>query len=288
MTLLERQGIRISKPLDRVSKINVENCLHVIQYALQNLDEPCPQFSGTGIVIAAGGKYLKYAYATVRIIRSFTDLPVQIWHIGADELPSNDKFRELDVEWVDAKLHFIKDNWKNRTGWAAKWIAVQRSPFQHVLLLDADSSPAFNPDEMFSSREYLEHGCIMWPDVQVNRSDMVYPCFGIPKGFPPEIEAGQVFLDKTAHWNSLRFAAWLNSHSFFHRIVWGDKDLLSLAMAKLGERFTLGPKALPDQTGITHFWPDGRVAFNHVMHPKRADVPIPEPHATLWKEYTHD
>ncbi len=77
-------------PVEWRIQLTVSNANRHLQMAMaRQRRELVPKFSGTGIVMCAGGKrYLRMAFQTLNQLRdSGCSLPVQIWHLGAQELP---------------------------------------------------------------------------------------------------------------------------------------------------------------------------------------------------------
>lgn len=261
--------------LERITKITESSALALINYAIGHLDERMPQLSGTGCVIVAGGPYLPPAYASVYRLRELGwNQPVQIWHLGEKEITSQarEKFGPLEVEFVDAQKVCEQYPMRILNGWTVKGMAVTRSPFRHVLLLDADSYAQRNMKELFMSRQYNETGLVLTPDINKNRpNDNIFPMLGIkiPLNYR-EGESGQILCDKVRSWKPLQLMNFLNSHSdFFYRHFHGDKETWPLAWMRMNVPFHMTPNCAWIDDGMQHYWFDGTEYTHHACHPKR-------------------
>lgn len=285
------RGAAISHPIHRITKVTPDSCMAILHHVLPLFDEPCPDCGGTGIVMVAGGPYLKYAYASVVLTRQVTDLPIQIWYLGDHELTDDDraKFDGLEVQFVNANLLLKEHPMVNWGGWQAKSFAVAYCPFQHVILLDADCHPLVDPDPLFDTPEYKKTGCIMWPDLNVCRkNDMVFPAMALryENNFQ-EMEVGQLLIDKKRLWPAVRLAVWMNSHSeCFYTLLYGDKDQWQFAMKKLDIPFTVGDMPRWQGWGMIHRF-NGENVFRHLMNLKRSALPGPSDYVDLLNQYTN-
>lgn len=273
MTPIRSKGYLANPDLHRITKIHPDQLLHVMPYILGLLNEPCPPCDGTGIVMVAGGRYLRWAYASLRKTREVTDLPIQIWHLGEDEVTPEDrqKFADLDVEFVNAHSFLDEHPMQNFGGWQCKSFAVAYCPFEKVILLDADCHPLVDPEPLFDTPEFKSTGIIMWPDLnKCRKDDMIFPCLGL--ALDPnfqEMEAGQLLLDKKRLWPAVRLTVWMNSHSeCFYQLVFGDKDLHQMALRKLGRSFSVADMPTWIGSGMIHHW-KGQPVFRHLMEGKR-------------------
>ena len=268
------KGYLANPELHRIGKISPMQLLPLLSYVMPLLRDPCPPCEGTGIVMVAGGKYLRWAYASIRKTREVTDLPIQIWHLGEAEVTPEDrrKFDDLDVEFVNAHEFLDEFPMHRLGGWECKSYAVAHCPFRQVILLDADCHPIVDPEPLFETQEFKDTGIIMWPDLnKCRKDDMIFPCMGlaVDPDFQ-EMEAGQLLVDKKRLWEAVRFTVWMNSHSeAFYQIAFGDKDLHQMALRKLGLPFSVGD--IPDWigSGMVHRF-RGEPVFRHLMEGKRS------------------
>lgn len=276
--------------IDRVTKINESRCLAVVNWAVARLTEPEPPVSGTGCVMVAGGKYLRPAWAAVAKLRESWPHPIQIWHLGAAEVHgAPGKFARFGVEFVDAQEVRKKHHMNDLTGWTAKGFAVKHCPWQHVLLLDADSYVQRPIHKLFEWSHYRRTGLVLTPDIKKNRpNDNMFPLIGLklPKEYT-EAEAGQVLVDKLKCWKAVQLMNWINSNgpSFFYRLFHGDKESWPLAWMKLDMPFSMTPPCHWTGVGMQHFWFDSEKFTHHVCDPKRAGSRYPEEIHSLMQEY---
>lgn len=183
---------------------------------------PEGKFSGRGVVISGGGKYWPSAYVTVRMLRHVgCDLPIQVWYLGAAE--RDDSYDALlapfGVEVVDTLAHPQAALTRNLTGFAghppfqAKSFAVLHSPFEEVLMLDADNYPCRNPTDLFNSSGYRKTGGIFWPDGAFTNKLTRWEQWGVKK-FGPDCgwETGQYVIHKRLAWRQINMARWYDDH----------------------------------------------------------------------------
>jgi len=217
-------------------------------------------FEGRGIVICAGGlRYFTSAWVCIHVLRQVgCTLPIQMWHLGPNEMDERMKglVGPLNVTCVDA--HEIRKIFPARilNGWEVKPFAIIHCPFQEVLLLDADNMPLVNPEFLFVTPQFEEHGAIFWPDLgRLNSRRMIWDLCGVAYRDEPEFESGQVVLDKRRCWEALALTMYYNEHSdFYYRHVHGDKETFHMAFRKLDKSY-----AMPGR-GMDH---QGRSLFQH-------------------------
>jgi len=228
------------------------------------------RYGGRGIVICAGGvKYFTCAWVCLNMLRRLgCTLPVQLWYLGKEELDDDMRalVAPLGAECVDA--HRLRKRWPMRRlgGWELKPYAMVHSPFQEVLFLDADNVPVVNPEYLFETPEYREHGAIFWPDYgQFERTAVVWQSCGLPRPAGPEFESGQLLVDKQRCWRALNLALWFNAHSdFYYQYLHGDKETFHLAFRKTQTPFALVPVPIQPLVGTMcqHDF-QGRRVFQH-------------------------
>jgi hypothetical protein len=285
----QSKGYLANPDLHRIGKIHPDQLLHVLNYAMPLMVEECPPCSGTGIVMVAGGKYLRWAHASIRKAREVTDLPIQIWHLGEAEVTPEDreKFADLDVEFVNARDFQEEHPTFQKGGWETKSYAVAYCPFERVLMLDADCYPLVDPELLFETPEFKSTGVIMWPDLfKCRKDDMIFPCMGLR--YDPnfqEMEVGQLVINKKQLWRAVYLTTWMNSHSeCFYKLGFGDKDQWQMALRKIVLPFTVGEKATWMEWGMRHNW-DGEAVFCHAMNLKRGSIPGPADYMELLGQY---
>ncbi len=202
-------------------------------------------YAGRGIVICAGGvRYFPGAWVCIQMLRRLgCTLPIQLWHLGEDEMDEGMKsiVAPLNVETIDAAAMRLKRPARILGGWELKPYALLHSPFQAVLLLDADNVPVVNPEFLFETSQYRETGAIFWPDYgRLEKTEVIWDSCGLPRPEGPEFESGQIVLDKMRCWRALRLCLWFNENSdFYYQYLHGDKETFHLAFRKLNQPFSL-------------------------------------------------
>ena len=146
---------------------------------------PKDRFAGRGIVICGGGaKYLPSVYVLVRLLRHLRcGLPVEVWHLGEQEMPAAMRklLEKLDVVCVDGLAMRRVHPARRLGGWELKCYALLHCAFAEVILLDADNCPVRNPEVLFTTPQYCEHGAIFWPDyTRFAKGQAVWLASGIP------------------------------------------------------------------------------------------------------------
>lgn len=205
-------------------------------------------FSGSGIVICAGGSVmLANAYVLVRALRDIhkSALPVEIWHLGAVEMPGflAAMFEELGCVIKDARLHECAENPKIHDGWQLKTYALKHSSFEQVILLDADQVPLHDPAVLLKWPEFTRTGAVFWPDViDISIENPVWQMLGLDPGQVRSWESGQMCINKNVHWRAINLVLAINERAeTFYRFVYGDKDTFLLAWQLTGHDFSLVP-----------------------------------------------
>jgi hypothetical protein len=172
-------------------------------------------------------------------------LPIQLWYLGAGELDAK-MMRAMDslgVECVDALKVRSFHPVRRLGGWELKPFSILYSPFQEVLLLDADNVPVADPEYLFGAPEFRTVGAVFWPDYPVKtniRVKAVWRSSGLRLPKEAEFESGQILVDKSRCWRALRLSLWFNEHSdFYYRYIQGDKDTFHLAFRKLRQPYHL-------------------------------------------------
>jgi ADP-heptose:LPS heptosyltransferase len=231
----------------------------------------CPEnYHGRGIVLAASGmRYVACAWVCLRMLRHLgCRLPVELWHRGEHEW--SPQLTELvsahDVTVVDTSAMLRRYPADIDHRYALKPYAVIHSRFREVLWLDADQVPVQNPEFLFEIPEYKAAGAVFWPDFERFKPDHpMWRLTGVPYRDEPEIQAGEILIDKVKCWRPLRLAMWFNEHHrLFYRYLIGDKDTYRFAWHKLGETYAMPPYPIHalEGTMCQHDF-SGRRLFQH-------------------------
>jgi DNA modification methylase len=133
--------------------------------------------------------------------------------------------------------------------------------------LDADNVPVRDPAFLFDTPQYAQHGTILWPDYgRLSPERAAWRVFGnIPYRDEPEVESGQIVIDKARCWRALTFANWCGERSaFFFAHVHGDKELFHLCWRKLGQEYAMPSRGIHTLAGTMcqHDFEDHRL-FQH-------------------------
>ena len=212
---------------------------------LATLPEYPRTLAGRGIVICGGGpRYFPSAWVCIHMLRHLNcSLPIQLWYLGEREMTAEMRalVEPLGVVCVDALQVRKRHPARILRGWELKPYAILHSPFEQVLLLDADNVPVRDPEYLFASPPFRNHGAVFWPDFgRSNRANPIWRSCGlaVPKG--PEFESGQVLVDKSRCWQALSLCMWFNENSdFYFQHLHGDKDTFHLAFACMRLPFAL-------------------------------------------------
>jgi glycosyltransferase involved in cell wall biosynthesis/ADP-heptose:LPS heptosyltransferase len=255
--------------------LTVENAPAAVEEFIRKIRPYPGGYTGRGIVVCAGGvRLLANAWVCIKMLRHLgCQLPVQLWHLGPEELDDQAKFlfEALGVETRDAFKLRSERPARRLGGWELKPYAILNSSFKEVLLIDADNVPVENPEFLFATAPYRNTGAIFWPDFGHLKPDApIWRLCGVPYREEPEWESGQIVVDKEKCWEALQLAMWYNENSdFYYRYILGDKETFHLAFAKLKVPFSMPahPVRALKGTLCQHDF-DGRRIFQHRLSMK--------------------
>jgi len=231
-----------------VSPINENNAAALFSLAAAEARRMSPPpLEGQGIVICGGGRHLVPAWVCVNMLRrSGCRMPVQLWHLGKEELPESTKpfFESLNVKCMDARMLQQRYPHQRLNGWEVKAYALLHSGFERAMLLDADNVPLFDPTEVFESQDFSDTGALFWPDRgKFTQTNAIWKLTGLPWRDEWEQESGQMAIDIRRHWQALLLCNWMNEQSeFWYSKIHGDKDTFRLSWMKLGESYAMQPR----------------------------------------------
>lgn len=242
---------------------------------------PDEKWSGSGVVIVGGGKYLQWTLNNVRNCKRFSGLPVQVWSLNSREIPDPEVFRDMGVCVVNAADVLQQNPMRRFSGWGCKMFAALHCPFQNVMVLDADCLATSAGMALFSHPTFVEKGALFCQDIRrCHGSDLPYFCASIqPPRFlqPPqqEFETGAFIVDKYKQHPAIRMAVWLSEHSdgWWTPLMHGDKGTTELAWRGLKLPFGLLESKWWDW-GIAHGL-DGQMRFAHALGVKRGKAQMP-------------
>ncbi|MCW3084631.1 MAG: hypothetical protein JWP12_1997 [Bacteroidetes bacterium] len=199
-----------------------------------------------GIVIPGGGeKYFPGAWALIHLLRITLkcDLPIELWHLGAEELPQEaiPSLQKLNVTCRDAYAEGYVHAVVERKGWPLKTYALLHTSFTEVLLLDSDNVPVRDPSFLFDDASYKKTGALFWPDFgSLHKNRAIWDVCGVAYRDEPEFESGQLVVDRSRHLNALQLAMFYNTHAdFYYRLINGDKETFHMAWRRLNRDYTL-------------------------------------------------
>lgn len=230
--------------------INERNAsLHVQAAAARaQLAVPPDNLTGGGIVLCGGGKYAASAWVAANMLRRHgCKLPIQLWHLGPEEVPPAlvRAFASMEVEAVDAYRVAECFPHKHLFGWELKAFALLHCPWRQVLLLDADNIPLRDVTELFKDSSYLQHGSLFWPDRgRFAPDNKIWQLTGLKYRDEAEFETGQMVIDRKRCWRELVLSNWFNEEStFWYHHIHGDKDTFRLAWRLLDTPYHVIPYA---------------------------------------------
>lgn len=220
---------------------------------------PAGRFAGAGIVIVAGGpRQFTNAWVCLTVLRRVLHcrLPVQVWYLGPHEM--SQKMLELlgrfDVECVDVHEVQRRHPMHVAGAWECKPYAIVHSPFSEVILLDADNVPLIDPETLLSWPEYRSTGAVFWPDLHsLGREHDIWEICRVAYHDEPEVESGQMVVNKERCWDALQLTLHLNEHSgFYYRYINGDKETFHMAWRMLNQPYSM-PATPPEWiTGVVN------------------------------------
>ena len=227
-------------------------------------------FAGRGIVICCGGPGLfTCGYVCARMLRFVgCRLPIQFWHLGDREMdePMRRLAADVGAACIDAERIRVDHPARILNGWELKPYALRHSPFKEVLLLDADNVPVVDPTFLFETNEFRKRGTVFWPDYSRLAPDRtIWSICDVTYRDEPEIESGQILIDKERCWAPLLLTQWMNEHSdYFYAHIHGDKGTYQMAWHMLDQPYGMPstPIEALDATMCQHDF-NGRRVFQH-------------------------
>ena len=165
-------------------------------------------YSGRGIIMLAGGRYTEFGSTNLGMIRQTgSTLPVEVWMKDRSEARKGwcNEIRKDGMECRFLADYINMSDLKHPYQW--KPFTMLLSSFEELLFLDADDMPMKNPDRVFDSAGYTEHGATLWPDYWHNTNSVWLPYIvGIEDEYSENlwtdrsVESGQMVWDKRRHW----------------------------------------------------------------------------------------
>jgi hypothetical protein len=181
-------------------------------------------------------------------------LPIQVWYLGPSEMSPRmiELLQPFDVACVDALKVRRRHPVRTMGGWECKPYMILHSPFEHVIMLDADNVPLADPATLLSQPEYRATGAIFWPDLGCLRPDHpIWQICRVPYRDEPAFETGQIVIDKGRSWHALQLTMHLNERSdFYYQYVHGDKETFHMAWRMLDRPYSMPPRRPQWITGL--------------------------------------
>lgn len=241
--------------LDR-SRVTRSTARLALKHEIQRLNRDVRGLPGTGrgIVTAAEGlDYVGSAWVGLRMLRRFgCGLPVEIWHAGTGGWKGwmTELFRGLGAE-VRSTVE-VDPGAADLHRFGLKPFALVHSRFREVLWIDADSMVLRDPGSLFDLPVYRDHGAVFWPDVASFPLDhSMWRLTGVRPRVEPEVQGGEILVDRWRCGRALRLALWFNEqHRFFYRHVHGDKDTYRFAWHRLGQPFAMPSRGVINTGGV--------------------------------------
>lgn len=241
--------------------------------ALTLLHRPIPPypegFAGRGIVIPGGGKYFPCAWVCLQMLRELgCSLPIECWYLGDGEMSAEmcRLVEPLDVRCVDALEVRLRSPARILNGWELKPYAIVHSRFEEVLMLDADVVPIVDPSFLFEEPAYRKCGAIFWPDDErFGPEHVIWRLSGIQYRDEPQVESGQILVNKRRSWEALVLTMRMNEHSdFWYRHIYGDKDTFHIGWRKAGSDYAMPSRGIHHLPLVNcHHDFTGRRVFQH-------------------------
>lgn len=206
-----------------------------------------------GIVYVGGNKYSWLTLLSIiNLRRNHCRLPIEVMIPKYEEFELN--ICENILPKYDAKCIYLpklvsdeiyeKYNFK---GYQYKSLALSLSSFENVLLLDADNTALTDPEPVFHSNPFIDHGLLLWPDFwkrtthpsfydiigikidETKRRNLGYSEYGksikpvspddvtlyhqLENALPdPTTESGQLFISKKKHFKTLILSLYYNTY----------------------------------------------------------------------------
>ena len=206
-----------------------------------------------GLVTTAGGRYLPVFLISLRMLRrTGTNLPMEVFLADQDEYEEyicNEVFPELGAKCIVLSdiLEAVEHSLEIKK-YQYKVFAMIFSSFEEVLFLDSDAFPLHDPDLLFTSEPFTNHGLVSWPDFWASSVSPYYYKISSqpipPMSLRQTTESGELLLNKKTHSKSLLLATYYNYYDAQYYPLFsqgapgeGDKETFLAAAEALNEPF---------------------------------------------------
>ncbi|KAF1848056.1 glycosyltransferase family 71 protein [Cucurbitaria berberidis CBS 394.84] len=218
----------------------------------------------TGIVTTANAVYMPVFLVSLRMLRrTGCNLPVEVFI--DDWSKYEPKICDTILPSLQARCVVLSNVYdtaeyiKQPDHYQYKVFAMLFSTFQHVLFLDSDTFPVYDPTILFSTAPYTTHGLVTWPDYwALTISAHFYHIAAIPEE-PSQArfttESGQLMINKDVHRESLLMMVYYNYYGpdYYYTLLSqgshgaGDKETFVQAAMAVGLPYyqvRSGPRAI--------------------------------------------
>jgi alpha 1,2-mannosyltransferase len=222
---------------------DVQSMRRIHQQLVESLPEYPALFFGKGIVMVGGGKFLRIALHSLRMLRrSGTTLPVELWM--SDENEYSEEFC-AEVSTLNVRCRIVAEYLGEEVveSYQLKSFAIFLSSFEEVLFLDADNFPITSVDEVFTAST----GVTIWPDYWASTtSPLLFDIVDSPQTFFRTCETGQLLWNKRTHFRALELALYYNFYgpNYFYPLLTlgsagqGDKETFLIACQVTNQTYT--------------------------------------------------
>src|SRR5271170_1161096 len=212
---------------------DVQDMRRTHQRLLESLPKHPPLVFGRGIVMVGGGKFLRIALHSLRMLRrSGTTLPVELWMSDKNEY--SEEFC-VEVSTLNVRCRIVAEYLGEEVveRYQLKSFAIFLSSFEEVLFLDAGNFPVTSVDEVFTSA-----GVTIWPDYWASTtSPLLFDIVDSPQTFFRTCATGQLLWNKRTHFRALELALYYNFYgpNYFYPLLTlggpgqGDKETFQIA-----------------------------------------------------------
>jgi alpha 1,2-mannosyltransferase len=173
----------------------------------------------TGIVTTVNSNYMPVFLVSLRMLRrTGCKLPVEVFI--DDWTQYSPTICDMLLPSLNARCVVLSNIYEKNTAvkkpdhYQYKVLSILFSSFQHVLFLDSDAFPAYDPTVLFSTPPYTTHALVTWPDFYaLTVSEHFYHIAAIPSepvSARLSTESGQLLLNKHIHRESLLMMVYYN------------------------------------------------------------------------------
>jgi alpha 1,2-mannosyltransferase len=233
-----------------------ETALFRAHYAMrtsaQRLASKLPYSKGTtGIVSTANAEYMPVLLVSLKLLRrTGNKLPMEVF---VDDWNEYDPTTcDIVLPSLNARCIVLSEIYNKNTDvkkpdhYQYKILSILFSSFEHVLFLDSDAFPAYDPSVLFTTAPYTTHGLVTWPDYfALTISSHFYHIAAIaaePVTSRLSTESGQLLLNKNIHRESLLMMVYYNYYGpdYYYPLLCqgshgaGDKETFVQAALAVG------------------------------------------------------